>query len=83
MPQQLHITGTIEPEVRYRGIYEAVLYHSRIELNGRFSVPALSELGLTEEQIRWQDSFIALGITDLKGVQDAITVTVATADIGP
>src|SRR5215216_2440950 len=32
LPDALAITGTVDPEVRHRGIYEAVVYATRLEL---------------------------------------------------
>lgn len=32
LPDQLDITGSFEPQVRYRSIYEAVLYRSKLNL---------------------------------------------------
>ena len=38
LPDTLHITGEVEPLVRYRGIFEAVLYNAQIMLTGSFSL---------------------------------------------
>ena len=37
LPTILQINGKVNPEIRYRGIYEAVLYNSEIEFSGKFN----------------------------------------------
>lgn len=64
VPQELHIRGELIPEIRYRGIYEVVLYRSRITLSGNIVFP--------EEVENWQfhpeKSRLIVGIADLTGL---------------
>src|SRR6185437_1994360 len=39
LPQVLKISGTLKPEVRYRGIYKAVVYRSVLHIDGSFNAP--------------------------------------------
>lgn len=73
LPETLNINGELTPETRRRGIYEAMLYRSNMSLQGQFPSVTLKDiqaLNHTEspENIRWQDSFLALNIQDLKGL---------------
>ena len=37
LPENIHVSGQIDPQVRYRSLYEAVLYNSQIKINGNFT----------------------------------------------
>ena len=64
VPQDLQISGELHPEMRYRGIYEIVLYRSNIVLKGSIVFP--------QEVENWQPhlekSRLIVGIADLKGL---------------
>lgn len=36
LPENLNIEGTVAPEVRYRGIYKAIVYNSKLSISGNF-----------------------------------------------
>src|SRR4030043_433892 len=40
LPENLIITGVINPEIRYRGIYQSVVYDAELKINGYFVIPA-------------------------------------------
>ena len=64
VPQDLQITGELIPEMRYRGIYEIVLYRSHITLKGNIVFP--------NEVEGWKvypaKSRLIVGLADLQGV---------------
>lgn len=70
LPENLHISGKIFPEVRNRGIYEVVLYNSDLHFEGIIRKPNLSDLKVPQKDIIWKDTFISVGITDMKGIKD-------------
>jgi len=75
LPDELNIIGNIDPVVRYRGIYKAILYNSQITLNGSFSAPAFNQLQkIPEENILFKDAFVSIGITDLRGIKERIFI---------
>lgn len=76
LPENLHISGKIFPEVRNRGIYEVVLYHADLHFEGIFRYPNLSDLKVPQKDIIWQDTFISVGITDMKGIKDLVTLNI-------
>ena len=76
LPEQLNISGTITPEKRYRGIYVVVLYNAMLHVSGKFSVPDFKETGMSETAFLPEESFISIGISDLKGVNDAVKMNV-------
>jgi inner membrane protein len=68
LPQILNIECSIEPERRYRGIYEVVVYHSKQHISGSFSDIPLKELDIPAENIHFEKAFITVGINDLRGI---------------
>jgi inner membrane protein len=74
LPKRLDVDGTLTPEIRYRGIYRAVLYNAKLGLRGRFTRPDFAVLDVNEKDVLWDRAFVALGVNDMTGIRDAITV---------
>lgn len=74
LPDELSINATISPELRHRGIYEAVVYRSVLNFSGYFPAPNLEMINLSEGQMHWEDAFIALGIPDMRGIEQKIII---------
>ncbi|TVT39139.1 cell envelope integrity protein CreD [Hymenobacter setariae] len=72
LPDTLSSTGTLEPERRHRGIYEAVVYRAKIRVQGVFQAPPLADLGVAPGAVRWSEAFVALGLSDLKGIRSGL-----------
>uniref|UniRef100_UPI004056ED7B cell envelope integrity protein CreD n=1 Tax=Candidatus Electrothrix sp. TaxID=2170559 RepID=UPI004056ED7B len=85
LPEQLNITGELTPHIRYRSLYEAVLYTSRLKVSGRFTVPSMEQLTISPEDILWDKALFSIGISDMRGIQEQIAVTwnEATYDVTP
>jgi inner membrane protein len=81
LPKRLSVKGDIKPEIRYRGIYEAVLYNADITLEGMFELPDLQELDVAAKDILWSRSFVSLGIKDMRGIKENITASVDDQNI--
>ena len=65
LPETLNIKGNIAPHIRYRSIYEAVLYNCQLDFEGIFTVPRLNQLNIEPENILWEKSVFSIGITDM------------------
>lgn len=79
LPERLAVDGTLAPEVRRRGIYEAVLYRAQLDVSGTFPRPDLAALGLRPDQMLWDEAVVEIGIPDLLGVREPIRLTWADA----
>ena len=73
LPENLRISGKIDPEIRYRSIYEAVLYNVQINVDGNFTIPILDH-NIDLESVLWEKALFSMGITDMKGIQDNIII---------
>lgn len=74
LPENLSIEGKIYPELKYRGIYEIVVYNCRLKLSGVFSRPDFAKLKIEAKDIFWKDALVSLGISDMKGIKSLITI---------
>jgi len=74
LPESLNINGVISPEIRYRGIYEVIVYNSTIKIEGHFKAPDFEELEINEKDILWKSAFISLGLSDLRSIQNSVSL---------
>lgn len=75
LPATLDIDGALKTETRYRGIYKAVLYNGRLALSGNFARPDMAHLDVADKDVLWERASLALGVSDMTGIREAITLT--------
>ena len=73
LPDNLKINGKVMPEIRYRGIYETVVYDSDIQMTGSFSFGGYEHLN--DYTYNWDQAYISLGVSDNKGIRDKVGLT--------
>jgi len=74
LPEKLTVNGKLLPEIRRRGIYEAAVYTSNLDISGSFSRLNLSELNIAPEQVLLKDAYLAVGINDMRGISNQAAV---------
>ena len=72
LPDQLNITGEVSPEKRNRGIYDIVVYGSKMSFSGNFSDISFKQFNVSDENIVWQDAAILLTISDFRGIEEEV-----------
>lgn len=70
LPENLNIKANVKPTKLHRGIFESVVYQSKIELSGSFSALDLKKSGINPERLNWSKVKIIIGISDLKGLKN-------------
>ncbi|MCY7349683.1 MAG: cell envelope integrity protein CreD [Cytophagaceae bacterium] len=75
LPETLNVSGSVVPEKRYRGIYVVMLYQARLRLNGTFARPDFTKLGVAESALRWNEAFVNLGVSDMRGIRETVSLT--------
>ena len=70
LPDNLEIKGNIKPEIRYRGIYQSVVYDSEIQINGQLIVPQSD--ALKNYEVLWNEAYYTIGISDNRGLKGKI-----------
>ncbi|MDH3976041.1 MAG: cell envelope integrity protein CreD [Deltaproteobacteria bacterium] len=81
LPEDLHISGILNPELRYRGIFKTVVYNSPLEISGKFSFPLFEKLNINEKNVLWSRASLSIGISDLRGIKEPIDAGVKGSDI--
>jgi len=75
LPEELSISGTLEPESRNRGIYEVIVYTAKLNINGSFTYPDFAQIQIPEQDIVWSDITLSVGISDIKGISEDVLIT--------
>jgi len=68
LPEKLDITGTLVPELRYRGIYPVLLYRARISFTGVFAAPPLERAFKEGWKLAPEPPTLQFGLSDIKGI---------------
>ena len=76
LPDQLKITGEVDPEKRKRGLYEVIVYGSQLTFNATFNELQISKINVPREQIELDKAFLSIGISDLKGLSEQVKIKV-------
>ena len=74
LPDSLVFDGTLTPELRSRGLYDVVLYGLNLKASGNFDVTRALAEAPKNSTPQWADATLSLGISDLRGVREHITL---------
>lgn len=69
LPEVLNIESSLASEIRYRGIFEVILYNARIHISGRFDPPTIEGFDIRDAEILWDDAVLGVGISHMKGIR--------------
>lgn len=70
LPEELTVRGGLRPEVRSRGIHDAVVYAAHLRLSAAFR-PDFGAAGIEAERVEWARARVLLGVSDLAGLRSA------------
>ena len=74
LPDLLEVSGTVNPTTLKRGIYDVVVYDSKLTLTGTFN-PITNEVDKQNlKRVAWEQAYLTMGISDLRGIQENIQV---------
>lgn len=72
LPEELDINGQVSSEKRLRGIFETIVYTSDLALSGRFKLEP--DMRRKINGLRWHEAVVSMGITDLRSIQESVSV---------
>ncbi|MEY4926949.1 MAG: hypothetical protein RI894_1385 [Bacteroidota bacterium] len=75
LPEKLQLKGSLVPETRKRGIYDVVVYSSKLHIEGVFSALNFTSLGVKSENIDGNAAQLDIGISDLRGIDKMVSLT--------
>lgn len=78
LPETLNMVSKANPEVLHRGIFDAVVYSSKIRVSGKFSPLELKKSGINPDIVQWDKAKIDFGISDLKGLKNNPVIQLAS-----
>jgi len=64
LPESLKISGNLESQLLYRGIYKIPVYTMLLNVSGSFKAPDFSEWAIDAENILWDKAYLSLQVTD-------------------
>ena len=79
MPENLNVKANVVPEIRYRGIYETVIFRSAIEMSGNFNLTGTD--GFEGYLYDWNQAYLTLGVTDNKGLSGEIILRLGDREL--
>ena len=77
LPDNLSTTGDVKPEILHRGIFDAAVYESSLNMNATFGEPDFEALNINRDKVLWKDAYLAFAITDLRGISDMPVINLA------
>ena len=70
LPENLNFKAHLKTEVLHKGIFEAVVYNTAIQVSGNFSPADLTAVSISPDQLMLDKAKITFSITDLKGLKN-------------
>jgi inner membrane protein len=70
LPEALNVNGNVSPEILHRGLFDAAVYESSIQLKAQFSKPDFQKLNIQESDVHWSEAKMVMGISDLRGIKN-------------
>lgn len=73
LPKDLVVEGSLDPEIRRRGIFEAAVYRAELKIAGSFEHPEPESVQRLEgAEVLWQDAVLAFAVRDLRGLRSQL-----------
>ena len=74
LPDQLKISGKVDPEKRNRTIYEIIVYRSEVDMEGSFAPLSPESLDINVSDLLLNEARICIGISDFRGIEDQLVL---------
>lgn len=72
LPDKVVHDVQVETQVRYRGIFEIILYEAKVTTRGVFARPSFAKLAVNANRIFWDKATLVQGISDIRGIQSDV-----------
>lgn len=76
LPDLYNVDSRAKVEERSRSIYNTLVYQTENKISGTFNHPKLSELNIKEENVRWDESFIMVGVPYMQGIKNKVDMKI-------
>lgn len=75
LPEDLIIRGNLEPQIRRRGLFDAVVYDARLTIQAQFQLPDLARFHIDPASLHWDEARLSFGVSDLRGLAESPKMT--------
>ena len=81
LPDRIELTTDVESEVLHRGIFDALVYRSKLSGGGMFNLKEMKTTGTmagSSKPVRfdWSNTQVIIAINDKRGIEDAVKVKI-------
>ena len=83
LPENLEINASVKPEMKYRGIFETVVYRSVIQIKGNFAPLDWSQAQVDEAIILKELGSLSVGIPDVRGIREKNKILLSGKELLP
>ena len=83
LPESLQYKAGIQTEMFKKGVYDVVVYNSKIAVKGNFDNVAVNSLGIDAAAIQFDKARLVFGLSDLKGLKNNPVVKIQNKDYSP
>ncbi|HEY4208941.1 MAG TPA: cell envelope integrity protein CreD, partial [Puia sp.] len=77
LPGKLSIKAHLVPEVRYRGIYQAIVYTTELQIHGSYDSLSFGELNIPRERLLWSEAAVFFDVSDVQGLKEDLVLHLA------
>lgn len=74
LPENVRITSEVVPEILSRGIFDIVVYNTKVRIKGNFAALELQKSGIDPSMILWDKVKVVAGLTDFKGLKSSPSI---------
>jgi inner membrane protein len=74
LPDNLEVTGNMNSQKRHRGIYEAVLYETKLHFKGDFAAGFMNVMPALPSNANLAEAKLLLGVSDVRGIRNKVTM---------
>lgn len=76
LPEKLTISGQLAPEQLHRGIYETIVYRTKLDCAATFDTTLVRSVIGQQDYIDWSKALISIGIPDMRGIEQEIVLDI-------
>lgn len=80
-PRKIKTVGDLVTTSKSRSLYEVLLYKTNISGQGAFQIPSPEEVNIPKEQWLLNESYVVMGLNDLRGIEDKVAFTWNSSEI--
>jgi inner membrane protein len=74
LAESLAVDGSLQSEVRERGIFEVPVYDAALRVSGHFARPDFAAFEVRPDRVQWERAVLSLRISDARAIQDGVAL---------